>query len=161
MRKHVLANLSLLFPHRLLYTYMIVYTYIQNPAGVEPVHWNSVNIDADRDSLITPVAGSNFGPLSQTHFSKSEFKNSHISRFCFVYEVLHVMSLGKFSLRRKLTSVSTHESESMNLISKASCWKRDSKKVSYPMSNTGINESTLHKVMSFGYQVKQNLKSRS
>jgi len=23
----------------------------------------------------TPVAGSNFGPLSQVHFSKSEFKN--------------------------------------------------------------------------------------
>jgi len=26
-------------------------------------------------SSITPVAGSIFGPLSQTHFSKSEFKN--------------------------------------------------------------------------------------
>jgi len=45
---------------------------------------------------ITPVAGSIFGPLSQTHFSRSEFKNGRISGFCFVFQVIQVISLGKF-----------------------------------------------------------------
>jgi len=29
----------------------------------------------DQEPCVTPAAGSIFGPLSQTHFSKSEFKN--------------------------------------------------------------------------------------
>jgi len=33
-----------------------------------------------RDAGLTPVAGSIFRPLSQTHISKSQFKNGHISR---------------------------------------------------------------------------------
>jgi len=45
---------------------------------------------------MTPVAGSIFGPLSQTHLSKSEFKNGHISRFCFVFQVIQVISSAKF-----------------------------------------------------------------
>jgi len=37
--------------------------------------------------FLTPVAGSisSFRPLSQTHISKREFKNGHISRFCSVF----------------------------------------------------------------------------
>jgi len=45
---------------------------------------------------LTQVAGLIFGPLFQTHFSKSEFKNGHISRFCFVFQVIQVISSGKF-----------------------------------------------------------------
>jgi len=48
-------------------------------------------------TTLTPVAGTNFGPLSQTDISKSDFKNRHISRFCFVIQVIQVISSGKFS----------------------------------------------------------------
>jgi len=44
---------------------------------------------------ITPVTASIFGPLSQTHFSKSEFKNGQISKSCFVFQVIQVISSGK------------------------------------------------------------------
>jgi len=37
-----------------------------------------------------------FRPLSQTHFSKSEFKNGHVSRFCFVFQAIQVILSGKF-----------------------------------------------------------------
>jgi len=45
-------------------------------------------------SQLTPVAGSIFGPLSQTLFSKIDFKNCHISRF---FQVIQVILSGKFS----------------------------------------------------------------
>jgi len=45
---------------------------------------------------LTPVAGSVFGQLSQTHFSKSEFKNGQISKSCFVFQVIQVTSSAKF-----------------------------------------------------------------
>ena len=47
-------------------------------------------------NIMTPVAGSIFGPLSQTHISKREFKNGHISRFCSVFQVIQVISSAKF-----------------------------------------------------------------
>jgi len=44
------------------------------------------NFDANFNAVerVTPVAGSIFGPLSQTHFSKRDFKYGHISRSYFV-----------------------------------------------------------------------------
>ena len=46
--------------------------------------------------VLTPVAGSIFRPRSQTHVPKREFKNGHISRICFVFQVIQVISSGKF-----------------------------------------------------------------
>jgi len=45
---------------------------------------------------VAPVAGPIFRPLSQTHFCKSAFKNGHISRFGCVFQVIQVISTGKF-----------------------------------------------------------------
>ena len=44
---------------------------------------------------ITPVAGSIFRPLSQTHISKSELKNGHIS-ILLCFQVIQVISSAKF-----------------------------------------------------------------
>ena len=38
----------------------------------------------------------NFWTFSQTHISKSELKNGHISRFCSVFQVIQVISSAKF-----------------------------------------------------------------
>jgi len=48
------------------------------------------------EAALTPVAGSVFGQLSQTHFSKSESKNSQISKSCIVFQVIQDISLAKF-----------------------------------------------------------------
>jgi len=74
---------------------------------------------------VTPVVGSISGTLSQTHFSKSEFKNGHISRFCFVFQVIQVISSEKFFSAEEvdlnfISWIWIHESDS-----KASAWKRD------------------------------------
>jgi len=69
---------------------------------------------------VTPVAASIFGPLSQTHFSKSEFKNGQISKSCFVFQVIQVISSGKFFSAEEGDLSFIYESETMNLISKAS-----------------------------------------
>jgi len=45
---------------------------------------------------LAPVAGSIFRPLSQTHICKREFTNGRISRFCFVFQVIQVISSGEF-----------------------------------------------------------------
>jgi len=92
---------------------------------------------------LMPVAGSIFGPLSQTHFTKSEFKNGHISRFCFIFQVIQVISLGKFSFAEEvdfsfISWIWIHESDFK------SCFleKRLCKSFSIQCSNSGINEST-------------------
>ena len=58
---------------------------VHRPRSRSPLHFD-----------ITPVAGSIFRPLFQTHLSKSEFKNGHISRFCSVFQVIQVIWLAKF-----------------------------------------------------------------
>jgi len=51
---------------------------------------------------LTPVAGSIFGPLSQRDISKSEFKNSQISKSCFVFQVIQVILSGKFFIAEEV-----------------------------------------------------------
>ena len=59
------------------------------------MHCNTLQHTATH--CFTPVAGSIFGPLSQTHFFKSEFRNGKISKSCFVFQVIQVISSAKFS----------------------------------------------------------------
>jgi len=88
-------------------------------------------------------AGSIFGPLSQTHFSKSEFKNGHISRFCFDFQVIHVISSGNFFSAEEvdlsfISWIWIHESDFKGFFLE----KRQRKGFSIQCSNSGINEST-------------------
>jgi len=90
-----------------------------------------------------PVAGSIFGPLSQTHISKSEFKNGHISRFCSVFQVIQVISSAKFFSAEEVdlsfnSWIWIHESDFKDFFLEKRLWKRFSIKC----SNSGINEST-------------------
>jgi len=93
---------------------------------------------------LTLVAGSILGPLSQTHFSKSEFKNGHISRFCFVFQVFQVISSGKFFSAEEvdfsfISWIWIHESDFKGFFLEKRPWKKNS----IQLSNSGINESTL------------------
>ena len=103
-----------------IYLYMYMYIYI----------------------YITLVAGSIFRPLSQTHFSTSEFKNGHISRFSFVIQVIQVISSDNFSMEEVDLSFDSETKEHPQ-ISKPSFWKRGRENVFYKCSNSGRNESTL------------------
>jgi len=92
---------------------------------------------------LTPVAGSIFGPLSQTHISKSEFKNGHISRFCSVFQVIQVISSPKFFSAEEVdfsfnSWIWIHESDFKGFFLEKRPWKSFSIKC----SNSGINEST-------------------
>ena len=110
-----------------IYIYTHIYIYIYPYVHIYTYSYESFTESSQFHKImnLTPVAGSIFRPLSRTHFSKSDFKNGHLSRFCLVFQVIQVISSGNCSLRRKLTSASFYESESMDLISKASFWKRD------------------------------------
>jgi len=79
----------------------------------------------------------NFGPHSQTHFSKSEFKTGRISRFCFVFQVIQVISSGKVDLNF-ISWICIHESDFKGFFLEKRPWKR----ISIKCSNSGINEST-------------------
>jgi len=48
--------------------------------------------------ILTLVAGPIFGPLFQGDISKSDFKNGHISKSCFVFQVIQVFLSRKFYL---------------------------------------------------------------
>ena len=50
------------------------------------------------DSVVTPVPGSIFRPLSLTQKSGSEFSDGNIPRFCSVFQVIQAISSAKFSL---------------------------------------------------------------
>jgi len=71
------------------------------------------------------VAGSIFGPLSQTHISKREFKNGHISRFCSVFQVIQVISSGKYFSAEEVDLSFNSETKEHPQISNPSFWKRD------------------------------------
>ena len=47
-------------------------------------------------NIINAGSRINFGPLSRSSNSESDFKNGHISRFCPVFQVIQVISPGKF-----------------------------------------------------------------
>jgi len=112
---------------------------------------------------LTPVAESIFRPLSQTHISKSEFKNGHISRFCSVFQVIQVISSAKFFSRGRswpqlqIRNEGTPPDFEPFFLEKRP-WKRFSTNV---LIRGEINPLHKHKMMSVGYQVKQNLKSCS
>jgi len=91
---------------------------------------------------ITPVAGSILRPLSQTHISKREFKNGHISRFCYVFQVIQVISSGKFFIAEEVDLSFNSETKEHPQISNPSFWKRDLKTFFYTCSNSGRNAST-------------------
>jgi len=89
-----------------------------------------------------PVAGSNFGPLFQTHFTKSEFKNGHISRFCFIFQEIQVISSEKFFSAETvdlsfISWIWIHESDFKGFFSEKRPWKG----LSIQCSNSRINES--------------------
>ena len=74
---------------------------------------------------VTPVAASIFRPLSQTHMSKREFKNGHISRFCSVFQIIQVISSAKFLSAEEVDLSFNSETKEHPQISNASFWKRD------------------------------------
>ena len=76
-----------------------------------------------RLGTLTPVAGSIFRPLSQTHISKSEFKNGHISRFCSVFQVIQVISSAKFFSAEEVDLSFNSETKEHLQISNPSFWK--------------------------------------
>jgi len=78
---------------------------------------------------VTPVAGSIFGPLAQTHFSKRVFKNGHISRFCFVFQVILVILSVNFCSAEEVNLSFNAETKEHPKISKPSFWKRDCENV--------------------------------
>jgi len=67
----------------------------------------------------------NFWPFSQTHISKSELKNGHISRFCSVFQVIQVISSAKFSSAEEVDLSFNSETKEHPQISIPSFWKRD------------------------------------
>ena len=111
---------------------------------------------------VTPVAGSIFRPLSQTHISKREFKNGHISRFCSVFQVIQVISSAKFFSAAEVDLSFKSETKEHPRFRTLLFGKETVKTFFYKCSNLGkMNPLHKNKVMSVGYQVKQNLKSRS
>ena len=44
----------------------------------------------------------NFGPLSQSSSSESDLKNCHDSRYCLVFQVIQVISLGQICFAEKI-----------------------------------------------------------
>jgi len=87
--------------------------------------------DPDSPQVIwfTPVAGSIFGPLFQTHLSKQVFKNGHISRFCFVFQVIQIILSAKFFSAEEVDLSFNSEMNQHPKISKPFFWKRDSETV--------------------------------
>jgi len=75
--------------------------------------------------FITPVARSIFRPLAQTHISELEFKNGHISRFRFVFQVIQVISSAKFLSAEEIDLSFNSETKEQPQISKPSFWKRN------------------------------------
>jgi len=80
-------------------------------------------------SGLTPVAGSIFRALSQTHISKREFKNGHISRFCSVFQGIQVISSGKFFSAEEVDLSFNSETKKHPQISNPFFWKRDRENV--------------------------------
>jgi len=78
---------------------------------------------------VTPVAGSIFWPLSQTHISKRQLKNGHISRFCSVFQVIQVISSAKFSSAEEVDLIFNSETKEHPQISNPSFWKSDRENV--------------------------------
>ena len=99
----------------------------------------------EKVSVITPVTESIFGPLSQTHISKSEFKNGHISRFCSVFQVIQVISSAKFFSAEEVDltiSASTQKRRHTPRFRTLLSGKETVKTFFYKCSNSGRNEST-------------------
>ena len=76
-----------------------------------------------------PVAGSIFRPLSQTHMSKREFKNGHIARFCFVLQIIQVISSVKFFSAEEFDLSFKSETKEHPQILKPCFWKGDCENV--------------------------------
>jgi len=71
----------------------------------------------------------NFWIFSQTHISKSELKNGHISRFCSVFQVIQVISSAKFFSAEEVDLNSNLKTKEHPQISNPSFWKRDRENV--------------------------------
>jgi len=72
--------------------------------------------------VLTPVAGSIFRPLSHTYISDREFKNGHIPRFCSVFQVIKVISSGKFFSAKGVDLSFNSETKEHPQISNPSFW---------------------------------------
>jgi len=92
--------------------------------------------------LLTPVAGSIFRPLSQTHISKREFKNSHISRFCSVFQVIQVISSATFFSAEEVDLSFNSKTKETPRFRMLLFGKETVKTFFYKCSNSGRNEST-------------------
>ena len=73
----------------------------------------------------------NFTPVAESifHNSKREFKNGHISRFCSVFQVIQVISSGKFSSAEEVDLSFNSETKEHSQSSNPSFWKRDHENV--------------------------------
>jgi len=78
-----------------------------------------------KNSGFTPVAGSIF----QTPISKRKFKNGHISRFCFDFQEIQVISSAKFFSAKEVDLSFNSETKEHPQISNPSFWKRDSEDI--------------------------------
>jgi len=93
--------------------------------------------ERERTGGVTPVAGSIFRPLSQTHIFKREFKNGHISRFCCAFQEIEVISSGQFCSAEEVDLSFNLETKQRPQISKSSFLKRDRENVFLQMFRFG------------------------
>jgi len=64
-----------------------------------------------------------------THISKSEFKNGHISGFCSVFQVIQVISSAKFFSAEEVDLSFNSETKEHSQISNPAFWKGDHENV--------------------------------
>ena len=87
----------------------------------------------------------NSGPLARSSNSEPDFNNGHISRFCFVFQVIQVITSEMIctaeEVDRSFISI-TKPLIGSPQISKPCFWKRDSENGFHKCHNSGINEST-------------------
>jgi len=139
---------------------------LRRRCGLQAAHWASVDSDwlhcmscgflnsllekwvwesgpkIDPATGVTLVAGSFFWPLSQTHISKREFKDGHISRFCTFFQVIQVISSGKFFSAEEVDLRSTQKQRNSPRFRILLFEKETMKTFFYKCSNSGRNEST-------------------
>ena len=108
------------------------------------------------------VAGSILRPLSQSHIFKRVFMKGHISRFFSVFQVIQDLVGKVFLCGRSWHQLQLRKERILpdfeTLLLEKRPWKPFFTNV---LIRGEMDPLHKHKIMSVGYQVKQNLKSRS
>ena len=105
--------------------------------------WRPNLRSTENKSLANAGSQINFWTFSETHTSKSDLKNGHISRFCSVFQAVQVVSSAKFFSAEEvdisfISWIWIHEFDFKGFFLEKRSWERFFIKC----SNSGINEST-------------------